>query len=43
MGMIRPTATKEIEAEGEDYQDARENLIASLPEGYELLHVRRVS
>ncbi|WP_180814800.1 hypothetical protein [Kocuria flava] len=43
VGMICPTEIKEVEAEGKDYQDARENLLASMPEGFELLHVRRVA
>ncbi|WIG19219.1 hypothetical protein [Kocuria rosea] len=41
--MIRPTEVKEIKAEGEDYPGQRENLPASMPEGFELLHVRRVT
>lgn len=41
IGTIRPDTTQEIEAEGEDYPDAREKLMASIPEGYTLLHVRR--
>lgn len=41
VGTIRPDTTKEISAEGEDYTDAREKLLAAVPEGYSLLHVRR--
>ena len=41
VGMIRSTATQEVEAEGENYVAAREQLLASIPEGFELLHVRR--
>jgi hypothetical protein len=43
IGMIRSTATQKVEAEGEDYVAAREQLLASIPEGFELLHVRRDS
>jgi hypothetical protein len=43
IGMIRSTGTQEVEAEGEDYVAAREQLLASIPEGFELLHVRRDS
>ena len=35
--------TQDVEAEGEDYVAAREQLLASIPEGFELLHVRRDS
>lgn len=38
---IRPDTTQEISAEGDDYTDAREKLLANVPEGYTLLHVRR--
>lgn len=41
IGTIRPNTTQEIEAEGADYPDAREKMLASIPEGYTLLHVRR--
>lgn len=41
IGTIRPDATEEISAEGEDYMDAREKLLATVPKGYTLLHVRR--
>lgn len=41
VGTIRPDTTQDIEAEGEDYHDAREKLLAAIPEGYTLLHVRR--
>ena len=41
VGRIRSTATQEVEAEGEDYVAARGQLLASIPEGFELLHVRR--
>jgi hypothetical protein len=40
IGIIRSNNTEEIPAEGEDYSDERENLLASVPEGYNLLHVR---
>lgn len=40
---IRSTATQEVEAEGEDYVATREQLLASMPEGFERLHVRRGS
>lgn len=43
VGTIRTEATQEITAEGEDYFDAREKLLAAIPEGYTLLHVRRES
>ena len=41
IGTIRPDTTQEIEAEGMDYPDAREKLLATIPEGFTLLHVRR--
>lgn len=41
VGIIRPSEVQEIEAEGEDYPAARDALLAQLPEGYTLLHVRR--
>lgn len=41
VGTIRPAKIEEIEAEGDDYPAAREALLAQVPEGYELLHVRR--
>ena len=43
VGMARSTATQVVAAEGEDYVAAREQLLASIPEGFELLHVRRDS
>ena len=41
VGTIRPDTTEEVSAEGEDYTDAREKLLASIPKGYTHLHVRR--
>lgn len=41
--MIKSTATQVVEAEGEDYVAAREQLLASISEGFELLRVRRGS
>ena len=41
IGTIRPTTTEEIEAEGQDYVQAREALLKTVPEGFTLLHVRR--
>ena len=41
VGTIRPDTTEEVFAEGDDYTDAREKLLAAVPEGYSLLHVRR--
>lgn len=41
IGTIRPNTTEEVSAEGEDYANAREKLLASIPKGYTLLHVRR--
>lgn len=41
IGTIRPDTTEEVSAEGEDYTEAREKLLAAVPEGYSLLHVRR--
>lgn len=40
VGMIQTKATQTVEAEDEDYVAAREQLFASIPEGFELLHVR---
>jgi hypothetical protein len=36
-GMIRPTATQELVAEGVDLADARANLDALIPDGHELV------
>ena len=41
VGTIRPDTTKEIAAEGDGYMDAREKLLAAVPEGYTILHARR--
>lgn len=41
--MIKSTATQEVEAEGKDYVAAREQLLVSISEGFELLRVRRGS
>lgn len=41
VGTIRPDTTQEIEAEGEDYPDAREKLLAAIPKGYTVLRIRR--
>ncbi|WJZ68461.1 hypothetical protein [Kocuria rosea] len=43
VGMIQSMATQEGEAKGEDCLAAREQLLASIPEGFEPLHVRRDS
>lgn len=43
VGTIRTETTQEITAEGEDYFAARDKLMATIPEGYTLLHVRRES
>ena len=42
-GKIRLRATQEVEAEGEGCGAAREHLLASIPEGFELLLVHRDS
>ena len=41
--MIKSTATQKVEAEGKDYVAAREQLLVSISEGFELLRVRRGS
>lgn len=41
--MIKSTATQVVEAEGEAYVAAREQPLASISEGFELLRVRRGS
>ncbi|WP_424348148.1 hypothetical protein [Kocuria sp. CH-021] len=43
VGMIQSTATQEVEAKGEEYVAARVQLLASISEGFERLHVRRDS
>lgn len=39
IGTIRGTATEQITAEADDYDQAREQLYAQVPEGYELITV----
>ncbi|MFF0905011.1 UNVERIFIED_CONTAM: hypothetical protein RF653_15150 [Kocuria sp. CPCC 205316] len=41
IGTIRPHEVKEIEAEGADYDQARQKLLTTIPDGYTLLNVRR--
>jgi hypothetical protein len=40
IGLIGTTETKELEAEGKTYGEARESLAAQLPEGWKLLSIR---
>lgn len=35
--VIRPVETRTLEVEGEDYVGTREKLLASVPEGYEIV------
>ncbi|WP_269439037.1 hypothetical protein [Arthrobacter caoxuetaonis] len=37
--MIRPVEKREISAEGESYDEARQALIDQIPEGWELLQI----
>lgn len=39
---IRPTEIREIEAEGDDYNAARDAAIGQIPEGWQLLSVTTV-
>lgn len=39
IGTIRSTATEQITTEADDYDKAREQLDAQVPEGYELISV----
>ena len=41
--IIKSTAVQKVEAEGEGHVAAREQLLASISEGFELLHVCRDS
>jgi len=41
IGIIRPSTTQEIVAEGDDYPAAKAALDALLPEGFELIAVRK--
>jgi len=41
VGVIRPTETKEISAEGDSYDEAKAALEAALPEGWQLLSIRQ--
>ena len=38
-GVIRPVEKREIAAEGESYEEARQALLDQIPEGWELLQV----
>ncbi|MET1154188.1 hypothetical protein [Arthrobacter sp.] len=40
MGVIKPDETKEIHAEGDGYEEAREALRAAIPEGWSLQSIR---
>lgn len=39
VGVMSPTEKREIRAEGESYEDAREALKAQVPEGWQLLSI----
>lgn len=39
VGVISPTEKREIRAEGESYEDARDALKAQVPEGWQLLSI----
>lgn len=41
IGIIRPTETREIEAEAVDFTAARAKLEAEIPEGYQLIALRQ--
>lgn len=38
-GVIRPAQRQELTAEGESYAEAREALLAQIPEGWEVISV----
>lgn len=40
VGVIKPVETKEVSAEGDSYEEAREALRAAVPEGWSLQSLR---
>ncbi|WP_156479768.1 hypothetical protein [Pseudoclavibacter helvolus] len=40
IGVIRPTATQPLGAEGESYEEAKANVAELVPDGWELIDVR---
>lgn len=40
IGIIRPTATQTLGAEGESYEEAKANVAELVPDGWELIDVR---
>lgn len=42
VAMIGPTEVKEIDAEGDDYQSARDAIDENVPEGWRVLSYRTV-
>jgi len=40
IGTIRSTATEQIVVDGDDYEQARAQLEAQIPEGHELISIR---
>lgn len=39
-GVIRPSETREITVEAEDYQDGRAKLEVQVPEGWQLIQIK---
>jgi hypothetical protein len=39
-GIIRPSETREITVEAEDYQDGRPKLEAQIPDGWQLIQIK---
>jgi hypothetical protein len=39
-GVIRPSETREITVEAEDYQDGRVKLEAQVPDGWQLIQIK---
>jgi hypothetical protein len=39
-GIIRPSETRELTVEAEDYQDGRTRLEAQIPEGWQLIQIK---
>lgn len=40
IAVIRPVASETIEAEADSYEEAKANIEAMVPDGYELLSIR---
>ncbi len=40
IGIIQPVETKEVRVEGDDYETAKDALVAQVPEGWRLISIR---